>query len=199
MENISHNKIILQFNNSCNLIELNTEAESLIINCEEKFNNNNNIDISSSLLLINNSLNPKESSEIYWKILEFEKKEDNVKIKKSYKFKNDLYYLGKMNKQIILLFNKTLKKFILFNLQIYSFVLEISVNYTHNPLSAFYLSTRKDFIDLLLIKEEGIICQCSLNTKLGFIHEIDKKQIVEKDNKTPIETKNENGYKNTII
>ena len=61
------------------------------------------------------------------------------------------------------------------------------------------MSTRKDFIDLLLIKEEGIICQCSLNTKLGFIHEIDKKQIVEKDNKTPIETKNENGYKNTII
>ena len=104
-----------------------------------------------------------------------------------------------MNKQIILLFNKTLKKFILFNPQIYSYILEISVKCSHNPLSAFYLNTRKDFSDLLLIKEEGIISQCSLNTKLGFIHEIDNKQIVEKENKTPIKTKDENGCKNTIV
>ena len=199
IDNISYNKIILQFNNSCNLIELNSEKESLIINCEENFNIINNIDISSSLLLNNNSLDPKESSKMYWKIFEFEKKENNIEIKKSYKFKNDLYYLGKMNNEKILLFNRILKKIILFNLQIYSYVLEISVKCSHNPLSAFYLNTRKDFSDILLIKEEGIISQCSLNTKLGFIHEIDKNQFVEKDNQTPIGTKNENGFKNTII
>ena len=199
MDNISHNKMILQIKNFCNLIELNTETESLTINCEEKFNNNNNIDISSSLLLINDSVKPGESHKIYWKIFEFEKKKDNIKISKSYKFKNDIYYLGKMNKEKILLFNKTFKKFILFNLLEYSSVLEISFKYSYNPLSAFCLNARKDFFDLLLIKEEGYITQISLNNKLGIIHEIDKKQIVENDNKTSNKTKNQSLFKNNIV
>ena len=201
MYNISHNKMILQFNNSNNLIELKAEAGSLTINCDEKFNNNNNnnIDSTSSLLLINNSLNPEESSNIYWKIIEIEKNEDKIEINKSYKFKSDIYYLGKMSEQIILLFNKTLKKMILFNILVYSNDLEISFKYTHNPLSAFYLNKRNDFYDLLLIKEEGIISQYSLNSKLGIIHEIDKNKIIENDNKTLIETKKENGFKNSIV
>ena len=118
-------------------------------------------------MIINNSLNPKESSKIYWKIVEFEKKEDNIEIKKAYSFNNDIYYLGKMNKQTIFLFNKNSKKIILFNLLIYSSILEISFKKTKNPLSAFYLNTRKDFSDLLLINEEGYISQYSLNMKLG--------------------------------
>ena len=202
IDNISYNKIILLFkNNSCDLIELNAETESLTINCEEIFNdinNSNNIDAISSLL-INNSLNPKESSKMYWKIYEFEMKEDNIEIKKSYKFKSEFYYLGKMNNQTIFLFNKTLRKIILFDLVEYSSVLEISFKCTPNPLSIFYLNTRKDFLDLLLIKEEGYISQCTLNMKLASIHEIEKTQIVENDNKMQNGSKNENKFKTNIV
>ena len=159
---------------------MNSETESLTINCEEKFNNinNNNIDNASSLL-INNTLNSKESYKMYWKIYEFVKKEDNIEIKKSYQFKNEIYYLGKMNNQTIFLFNRALKKIILFNLIIYSSILEIPFKYSQNPLSVIYLNKRNDFYDLLLIKEEGYISQCSLKMKLGIIHEIDEIQIVE--------------------
>ena len=200
MENISHNIIILQFTNSYDLIEVNEETKSLTINYKEKLDNNNknNIDPISSLL-INNSLNPEESSKMYWKIFEFEKKEDNIEIKKIYSFKNDIYYLGKMNKQTIFLFNKVLKKIILFNIVMYSFILEISFKYSYNPLSVFYLNKRNDFSDLLLINEEGYISQISLNMKLGIIHEIDKKQIIENNNKTQNENKNENSDKNTFV
>ena len=202
IDNISYNKIILLFkNNSCDLIELNAETESLTINCEEIFNdinNSNNIDAISSLL-INNSLNPKESSKMYWKIYEFEMKEDNIEIKKSYKFKSEFYYLGKMNNQTIFLFNKTLRKIILFDLVEYSSVLEISFKCTPNPLSIFYLNTRKDFLDLLLIKEEGYISQCTLNMKLASIHEIEKTQIVENDNKMQNGSKNENKFETNIV
>ena len=200
MENISFNKIILQFNNSYDLIEINEKTESFTINCIEKFNNNNknNIDQISSLL-INNSSNREEPSKKYWEIFEFEKKEKSVEIKKCYKFKGDIYYLGKMNKEAILLFNKTLKKIILFNLVMHSSVLEIPFKYSYNPLSAFYLNTRNEFSDLLLINEEGFISQCSLNMKLGIMHEIEKKQIIENNSKTPIENKNENGFKNTFV
>ena len=104
-----------------------------------------------------------------------------------------------MNKEKILLFNKTFKKLILFNLLEYSSVLEISFKYSYNPLSAFCLNARKDFFDLLLIKEEGYITQISLNNKLGIIHEIDKKQIVENDNKTSNKTKNQSLFKNNIV
>ena len=200
MDNISCNKIILQFNNSYDLIELNKETDSLTINCKDKFSNIDHNDICPiSSLLINNSLNPEESSKVFWKIFEFEKKEDNIEIKKSYSFKSDIYYLGKANKQIILLFNKTLKKIILFNALLYSSVLEIPFKYSHNPLSAFYLNKRKDFSDILLINEEGYISQCSLNLKLGIMHEIEKTQIIENDNKTPIESKIENRVKNCIV
>ena len=201
MEAISHNKIILQYNNTYDLIEINTETKSLTINCEDKFNNikNSNIDTSTSLI-INNSLNHKESSKIYWTIYEFEMKDNNnIEIKKSHKFNNDIYYLGKMNKQTIFLFNKNSKKIILFNLLIYSSILEISFKKTKNPLSAFYLNTRKDFSDLLLINEEGYISQYSLNMKLGILHGIEKKQIVENGNKMPNENNDGNGFENVIV
>ena len=200
VDNISCNKIILQFNNSYDLIELNAETESLTINCNDKFINidNNNIGRVSSLLT-NNSVNPEESSKKYWIIFEFENKEDNIEINKSFSFKSDIYYMGKINNQIVLLFNKALKKIILFNVLIYSSVLEIPFKYIHNPLSAFYLNKRKDFYDILLINEEGYITQCSLNMKLGIIHEIEKIQLIEKDNKTSIESETENSFNNIIV
>ena len=136
---------------------------------------------------------------MYWKIIEFEKKEDNIEIKKIYSFKSDIYYLGKMNKQTIFLFNKVLKKIILFNLVKYSSILEISFKYSYKPLSVFYLNKRNDFSDLLLINEGGYISQISLNMKLGIIHEIDKKQIIENNNKTSNENKNENDFINTFV
>ena len=66
-------------------------------------------------------------------------------------------------------------------------------------MSAFYLNKRKDLSDILLINEEGYISQCSLNLKLGIMHEIEKTQIIENDNKTPIESKIENRVKNCIV
>ena len=152
----------------------------------------------SSLLLINNNCNPIEKSEIYWKIFEFEKKENNIQIKNSHQFKSDLYYIGKINEQTIILFNRHLKRINIFNIASYSYTLEISFNNFHNPLIAFNLNRRKDFYDLLLINEEGYISQYSINAKLNIIFEIEKTKIVDKNCRKSNEEPNEE-LKNNII
>ena len=182
IDKITDNIIIFQFNNSNDLLGINLETESLTINCNEYFDQVNSVNMdTSSLLLINKNSTPIENVEIYWKIFEFEIKENNVGIKKSYQFKNELYYLGKVNEQSILLFNKKLKNIILFNLDSYSYILEIPFKSFHNPLIAFNLSRRKDIYDLLLINEEGYISQYSLNSKLKILFEIEKTKIGDKN------------------
>ena len=177
-DKITDNIIIFHFNSSKDLIELNYETKAFTINFEDN-NMNNNINTigfnTNSSLIINNYYNTKkESSENYWKIFEFEINDNVLEIKNSLSFKSNLNYLGKINDKIILLFNKDLKDIILFDLALYSNILEISFNNFQNPLLCFNLNKAKDFFDLLFVNEEGCLAQYSLNVKLGHIHEIEK-------------------------
>ena len=200
IDTIADNIIIFQFNNSNDVLEINPETEAFTINCNECYDQVNNINMdSSSLLLINKNSSPIENSEIHWKIFEFEMKDNNIEIKNSYQFKNELYYLGKINEQSILLFNKKKKKISLFNFVSYSFILEIPFKNFLNPLIAFNLNRRKDIYDLLLINEEGYISQYSLNSKLKTLFKIENAKIGEKNTKIVSNDKSKNEMGNNII
>ena len=194
IDKISENQIILNFISSNNILELNYKTKEFSLLVDENNNINNKItDFSNnSSLIINNYQNYQTNKTgNYWKIFEFEMKESNIQTKKSYTFKYYLCYLGKINNKSILLFNKNLKKILLFDLTSYSNVLEIPFKNYKNPLLCYNLNKKFDFVDLLFINEEGCLAQYSLNKKLGILLEIETINIIDKKIKPKNKIENE--------
>ena len=106
--------------------------------------------------------------------MEFEKEENNIKIKKSHLFDENLNYLGKINDDYILLFNNKTNKISIFNIIEYYEILSLNFNNFTNPLYIFPLGRRADFVDLLFICEKGNLCQYTLNLKMKYIYIISK-------------------------
>ena len=184
IDKISENQIIFHFISSNNLIELNYETKEFSL-LQNENTTINSIDLNeNSSLIFNNHYNIKiNKADNYWKIFEFEMKENNVQIKKSHIFKYDLNYLGKINNQSILLFNRNLKKIILFDLASYSKILEIPFKKFNNPLLCYNLN-EIDSLDLLFINEEGCLAQYLLNKNLEILYEIEKINIINKKMKS---------------
>ena len=184
IDKISENQIIFHFISSNNLIELNYETKEFSL-LQNENNTINSIDLNeNSSLIFNNHYNIKiNKADNYWKIFEFEMKENNVQIKKSHIFKYDLNYLGKINNQSILLFNRNSKKIILFDLASYSKILEIPFKKFNNPLLCYNLN-EIDSLDLLFINEEGCLAQYLLNKNLEILYEIEKINIINKKMKS---------------
>jgi len=119
----------------------------------------------------------------YWKIYEFDIKEDKISIKKQHLFDADINYLGKINDLYLLLFNKKLNAVILYDLTTYNNILELSFDFFQKPLFSFPLSRRTDLLDLLIICEGEYICQYTLNLKVGIIYIVSCVKIEESNEK----------------
>ena len=159
IDKISENIIILHYQNCSDLLELNKEKRSIVGLDTEENENNNNI----NSLIIQNKFPDKIPVEENWRIIEFTKKDNNISIKNNYLFNSNIYYLGKINEKMILLFNNSLRNLNVFNLVSYTNISEISFNYSHNPLISFELNRRRDIYDLLLFCKEEALVHFSLN------------------------------------
>ena len=187
---INDNKIIILFN-ELNDFKINLERNTIL----------NDMDIDNSILsnkdshsiddLVNDTLmsnieiyNQKESSYIYWKILEINLGENNnIEVKKTFLFANDINYLGNLDEQLILLFNKQINKLIIFDTISYYNIVEMPFNLFYKPIISFTLNKRKSILDLLVLCEKGNINQYSLNLKIGLIYPIGRVKIIQQNNK----------------
>ena len=133
-------------------------------------------DNSNSILKKNNTLVIKKNNSVdfFWKIMEFEKEENDIKIKKSHLFDKNINYLGKINDDYILLFNNITNIISIFYINDYYEILSLNFNNFTNPLNIYPLGRRDDFVDLLFICEKGNLCQYTLNLKMNYIYLISK-------------------------
>ena len=213
IDKISENKIIIQLNNIYDLSEINMEKESLVSNFGETDNDNNN-DINKNniktSLLNNNNYNEKGFENKYWKIIEFEMKENKIQIRNNFLIHKDLVYLGKINDQLLLLFDKIQNNLNLFNFNSYSNIKQLPFKSSQKPIGSYLLCKRTDILDILFLCEEDYLTEYSLNLKMGFIYETDKikigldsnnitKGILENSTFNKKEDKEKNEINNNIV
>ena len=189
IDKISDNKIILQLSqtNLLNLVDLNlnrdtidsTKADSLLMDNNSMFSNerasNLNFMYDNNTILLNDKLNNiNDNNEITSKIIEFEFIGSEISIKKNHTFDKGINYLGKINDQLLLFYNKSKKKIIIFDVISYQYYKELNFNSSLRPISSFCLNKNRSLINLLMVNEGGFISQCTLNKEIGFIHVINK-------------------------
>ena len=151
-------KVIIKF---ADPIESNINDETLIIR--------NTIDINNS--------NFNEPQKLYWKILEFEKKDINIEIKKNYWLNENIDYLGKINEELILIGDQALNSLSIFDFYKYETIFKLSFNYILKPIIIFPLYKRGNIIDLLFLVKKGILMQFALNMNKKTINYISKIKI----------------------
>ena len=121
--------------------------------------------------------NTNEPQNVYWKILEFEKKDNNIEIKKNYWFNDNINYLGKVNEEFILINDPQLNTLSLFDFYKYSTIFRISFNFILKPIIIFPLYKRDSIYDLLFLFENEYLMQFALNIKKKNINLISKIKI----------------------
>ena len=197
IDKISENKIILQLSqtNLINLVDLNlnrytidtnfnnsTKADSILMDnisilSNDKSTNINVINDNNTILLNDKINNIIDNNEITSKIVEFEFKRSEISIEKNHLLGKGINYLGKINDQLLLFYNKSKKKIIIFDIISYNYYKELNFNSSLRPLTSFCLNKNHNLINLLMVSEGGIIAQCTLNIEIGFIHVINKIEI----------------------
>ena len=118
-------------------------------------------------------------------------------------------FLGKLNEFLLLLYNNEANRIILFDMNAYSNIIDFPFKSIQKPNVSFTLGKRNDLLDLLLLCEEGFLCQYILNINFGIIYEIAKMKInilnekkyklVDLDNHNPNENLNDDKNENGII
>ena len=179
MEKISDNKIILQIskNQLMNLVNIDLERNSLFINID-------NIDLLNESL--NNEINIKKGDEdITLKINEFDIINNEIKLRKNFTFQKGINYLGKIDENLLLLYDKLENQVVLFDINTYESVLKLFFNSSLKPVTSLLINKSIDSLDLLILFEGEIFAQCVLNSKLKFINLMSKLKI-EKIEKTKI-------------
>ena len=186
IKKISENKIILQIseNHLMSSVNIDKERNSLFINID-------NID------LLNESFNSeikikKEDKDITLKINEFDIINNEIKLKKNFTFKKGINYLGKIEENLLLLYDKLENQVVLFDINTYESVLKLFFNSSLKPVTSLLINKSIDSFDLLILSEGEILAQCVLNSKLNFIN-LTSKLKIEKIEKSkaiqPIEEK----------
>ena len=186
IKKISENKIILQIseNHLMSSVNIDKERNSLFINID-------NID------LLNESFNSeikikKEDKDITLKINEFDIINNEIKLKKNFTFKKGINYLGKIEENLLLLYDKLENQVVLFDINTYESVLKLFFNSSLKPFTSFLINKNIYSLDLLILSEGEILAQCVLNSKLNFIN-LTSKLKIEKIEKSkaiqPIEEK----------
>ena len=208
LDKISENKIIFKIS-EINLFEsinidfgretINKTAFNNIDNEDENLIVNENVKISNGI----NYESDSNESDITWKIIEFEMKGNEIKIKKEYKLDNGVIYLGKINDKLLLFFNKIDNKVILFDYISYMNFLKFSFNSPIKPIISFPLSNRIESMDFLILNEEGYLIQCGLNMKIGYIYVINKIKVAQSSFKNNMGRENisdnEKDFKNEVV
>ena len=192
IDKINDNKIIIKFYESKS-IKLDLVRESILNSIDNDDTiiideNNNSLDDTVNDTIISNYeiYNPKESVDTFWKILEINLGDNNnIEIKKNFLFDNKINYLGNLDEQLLLLFNKKSNILIIFDSINYYNIIEMDFNSFYKPIISFTLNKRNNILDLLFLCEKGILNQYSLNLVIGLIYPIGRtkiNQINDKDN-----------------
>ena len=188
----SYNKLIFydfqkgkQISNVTKYIDSNKEKEILFFDVLPfnkviiKFADPDDSVINEDTLIVRNTIAIKnnEPQKIYWKILEFEKKDNSIELKKNYWLYENINYLGKINEELILMSEPALNSLLIFNFDKYSIIFKLSFNFIYKPIIAFPLYKRGNTFDLLFLFEKGNLMQFTLNTKKKTINCISKIKI----------------------
>ena len=104
-------------------------------------------------------------------------KENKIQIRNNFLINKDLVYLGKINDQLLLLFDKIQNNLNLFNFNSYSNIKQLPFKSSQKPIGSYLLCKRTDILDILFLCEEDYLTEYSLNLKMGFIYETDKIKI----------------------
>ena len=175
IERLSDSKIILEYSNK-NLFDdigLDLRRNSII---------DDYIYIDNSFNIENNSieLNKYKNEDIEYKIIEFEMIDNKIKIKKNLPFSKEILYLGKINDELILLYNTIDIKIIIYNIISYSMFYKFIFDSSLKPIISFPLN-RTNFKDLLILCENEYLLQCAINSKNDTIYIINKIKIHHKN------------------
>ena len=211
IDKISENKIIMKIADVFDMSDIEINVERKTINrISDKLNDDDidnfiRNDVSYNSLYVK-STKPQNSA---LTILEFEKKENKIKIKKKHSLDRHIDFLGKLNEFLLLLYNNEANRIILFDMNAYSNIIDFPFKSIQKPNVSFTLGKRNDLLDLLLLCEEGFLCQYILNINFGIIYEIAKMKIdilnekiyklVDLDNHNPNENLNDDKNENGII
>jgi hypothetical protein len=171
MKKISENKIILQIsnNNLMSTVNVDLERNSLFINID-------------SIETINQSIiseinNKKEDKDITLKINEFEFTNNEIILKQNFSFEIGIKYLGKIDENFILLYDKIENQVVLFDINTYESVLKLFFNSSLKPATSLIINKSIDSFYLLVLFEDETLAQCILNTKLKFFNLMSKLKI----------------------
>lgn len=191
----SYNKLIFydfqkgkQISNVTNYIDFNKEKEILFFDVlpsnkviikfadpDESVINDDTLIVRNTIAIKNN--NPNMPLKVYWKILEFEKKDNSIELKKNYCLDENINYLGKINEELILISDPALYSLSVFNFYQYSIIFKLSFNFINKPIITFPLYKRGNIYDLLFLLEKGNLMQFSLNLKTKSINCVSKIKI----------------------
>ena len=169
IDKISETKIILMLNELNSMKNMRIEQGSIV---EEDLKDNNIIN-ENSLKANNKIYEANKSKNNFWRILDFGLGKNKIEIIKSYTFEKKIDYLGRLNDSYILLFNNNdmaNNLLVIFDINSYSNIIEISFNYPQRPLVSFPMNKRKTLLDIIILLEEGNIIQYSLNLLIGKIY-----------------------------
>ena len=204
IDKISEKKIIIQILNNNLLVDLN--RQTIREDCskftiaepssDEELNN-----ISNSMCIYNSS------NDATWIIYEFEMKMNEIKIKRDYKFNKGTSYLGKINEQLLLFYDSSENKVILFDSFNYIKFMRLPFNTTLKPKFSFPLNRRIDYLELLVLCEGEYLTQCTIDLKFGFMYVISKIKIAPQNinmnislrSESTISLKGENKIKNNVV
>ena len=132
-----------QISNVTKYIDSNKEKEILFFDVLPfnkviiKFSDVDDSVINNDTLIVRNTISIKNNNEpqkIYWKILEFEKKDNNIEIKKNYWLYENINYLGKINEELILISDPALNSLSIFDFNKYLIIFKLSFNYIYKPI-----------------------------------------------------------------
>ena len=181
LDKLSENKIIIMLNEfkSMNInLEKNTINLTMTILDEENNNKNNNYNVNNETSMSNSQIYKQNESRCsFWKILEIDFESNQIKVKKNYILEKNINYLGKLNDQLILLFNKDLNQIIIFDLINYYKILELPFNTFQKPIISFTLNKRNNLMDIFFLCEEGNLIQYALNLSIGLLYPDGKAKI----------------------
>ena len=171
IERLSDSKIILYISkkNLFDHIDLGLRKNSII---DDYSFLNDSLDSETN----NIELYKYENGEIEYQIIEFEMKDNKIKIKKNVPFSKEILYLGKINDELILLYNTREIKIIIYNIISYSFFSKFKFDSSLQPIISFPLN-KTNLKDLLILCERGYLLQCTINSKNDIIYIINKIKI----------------------
>ena len=191
MEKISENKILLKIskNNLMNSLNIDNDRNSIFLDID-------NIDKKTGRVYSEIFLE-EEKKDIFFKISELEIINNEIKIKSNYQFDIKINYIGKIDDQLILLYNIIENKIIIFNINTYETIINLFSNSSLEPIFSLPINKSVDSYELLILCEGENLAQCILNSKYNFINVISKLKIEKiRNSRLTIKHTEENNQKN---